>query len=107
MARRMSDARDVRVAFVTGASKGIGAAVAGELAATGTIVAVGYGGDETGARATVAAVEAAGGRAHAVQCDVADAKSVDTRVATSSRPAVRSRCCETTPASPPTASSSA
>jgi 3-oxoacyl-[acyl-carrier protein] reductase len=68
---------DARVAFVTGASKGIGAAVASELAAAGTIVAVGYGGDETGALATVSAIEGAGGRAHAVQCDVADAKSVD------------------------------
>ncbi len=68
---------DARVAFVTGASKGIGAAIAGALAGAGTIVAVGYGGDEAGARSTVAAIEQHGGRAHAVQCDVADAKSVD------------------------------
>jgi 3-oxoacyl-[acyl-carrier protein] reductase len=62
---------------VTGASKGIGAAVAGALARDGLTVAVGYASDEAGAHATVKSIEAAGGTAVAVHCDVADPTSVD------------------------------
>ena len=61
-----------RVALVTGASRGIGRAIAIVLAERGWAVVVNYRRDETSARQTVRDVELAGGRAVAVQADVAD-----------------------------------
>jgi 3-oxoacyl-[acyl-carrier protein] reductase len=74
---RVTDAATGRVAFVTGASKGIGRAIAVELAAQGHRVACGFGGDDAGAKETQRAIEAAGGEALLVQVDVADADAVD------------------------------
>lgn len=63
-------------AVVTGASRGIGAAVARRLGAQGARVVVNYRSDETAAREVVEAVAATGGRAVAVQADVGLADDV-------------------------------
>ncbi len=59
-----------KVAVVTGASKGIGAAIAKALAAEGAAVAVNYSSSRAGADAVVRAITEAGGKAVAVQGDV-------------------------------------
>jgi 3-oxoacyl-[acyl-carrier protein] reductase len=68
-----------KVAVVTGASKGIGAAIAKSLAGAGAAVVVNYASSKAGADAVVAAIAAAGGKAVAVRGDVskaADAKAI-------------------------------
>jgi 3-oxoacyl-[acyl-carrier protein] reductase len=70
-----------RVAIVTGASKGIGAAIALELAAAGAAVVVNYAGSRAGALEVVSRITAAGGRAIAVQADVAKLEDVQRLVA--------------------------
>ena len=59
-----------KVAVVTGASKGIGAAIAKKLAASGAAVVVNYASDKTGAESVVAAITKTGGHAVAVAGDV-------------------------------------
>lgn len=59
-----------KVALVTGASKGIGAGIARELAAAGAAVGVNYATDRPGAESVVAQITQAGGRATAVPGDV-------------------------------------
>jgi 3-oxoacyl-[acyl-carrier protein] reductase len=66
-----------KVAVVTGASKGIGAEIAKQLAAEGAAVVVNYSSSKSGADQVVAAITGAGGKAIAVQGDVAKQADID------------------------------
>lgn len=70
MSERSGDGLDRSVAVVTGASSGIGLAVAEELAARGTAVVIDYHSQQEQADALVAKISQAGGRAVAVSADV-------------------------------------
>ena len=65
-----------KVAVVTGASKGIGAALAKGLAEAGAAVAVNYAADKEGAERTVLEITRGGGKAVAIQADVSKATDV-------------------------------
>jgi 3-oxoacyl-[acyl-carrier protein] reductase len=73
----MSGKLEGKVAIVTGASKGIGASIAKHLAAAGASVVVNYSSSKEGADRVVAAITSKGGKAVAVQANVA--KEADVR----------------------------
>ena len=66
-----------KVAIVTGASKGIGASIAKHLAESGAAVVVNYASSKEGAHRVVGEIEGKGGRAVAVQADMAKADDVE------------------------------
>lgn len=66
-----------KVAVVTGASKGIGAAIAKAYAAEGAAVVVNYASDKAGADRVASEIKASGGKALALQGDVAKAGDVE------------------------------
>jgi 3-oxoacyl-[acyl-carrier protein] reductase len=73
----MVHASTTKSAIVTGASRGIGRAVATRLARDGFAVVVNYAGNAVKAEEVVAEIKAAGGQAIAVQADVANAADVE------------------------------
>jgi 3-oxoacyl-[acyl-carrier protein] reductase len=75
------------VALISGASRGIGKAIALELGRRGHLVAVGFCERAEAARATAAEIEVAGGESFAVQLDVTDAAACNRAAA-----AIKERC---------------
>lgn len=66
-----------KVAVVTGASRGIGRAIAIKLAKDGAAVIVNYNGSAAKAEAVVKEIESFGGKAEAIQCNVSEFKSAE------------------------------
>ncbi len=72
----MSERLEGKVAFVTGGSRGIGAAIARRLALEGAAVAITYASSQQKADELVRAIEAKGGRALAIRADSADSDAL-------------------------------
>lgn len=71
-----------KVAVVTGASRGIGRAIAEDLAANGAVVVINYNSSADAAEEVVAGIKAKGGAATAVQADVANFDAAQTLIQT-------------------------
>ena len=94
-----------KVAVVTGASRGIGRAIALELGREGASVVVNYRSNAEAAQEVVEAIRAAGGQAEAFQADVGDYAQAERSSSSPSTPSAACTSWSTTPASPAMASS--
>src|SRR5688572_30355984 len=77
MSNQTSNKLSGKVAVVTGASKGIGAAIAKQLAGEGAAVVVNYSSSKSGADKVVAEITGAGGKAVAIQADMAKKADIE------------------------------
>jgi 3-oxoacyl-[acyl-carrier protein] reductase len=80
MGEKMTKKLEGKIAFITGGSRGIGAAIAKRLAADGAKVAITYTKGADAAASVVKEIEDAGGKAIAIQADAADAEAVKAAV---------------------------
>src|ERR1700743_1557465 len=70
-----------KVALITGGARDVGREIALTLAAEGAAVVVNYHGSKEGAEAVVADIKGMGGKAMAIQCDIADSEAVKAMIA--------------------------
>ena len=75
-----AEAQERQVAIVTGATRGIGRAVAVRLAQDGFDIVINYRGEQGPADELAAEIEAAGGRSHAIKADISNAEDVATLI---------------------------
>ena len=87
-----------KVALVTGASKGIGASIAKHFAEEGAAVVVNYSSSRADADRAVAEITSKGGKALAVQANLAKEADIQRLFGQHARRSGRSMCSSTTPA---------